>query len=70
MKEILKSSRHLQFFIITIVLIQLSHQFYLPGLAPVNYCKESEKTKSCKVSELENVSSSPTKPETGSKEGS
>jgi hypothetical protein len=46
----LNSSRHLQIFIIIIGFFHLSQQFYLPGLAPVNYCKESEKTKSCKVS--------------------
>lgn len=29
---------------------QLTHTFYLPGLAPVNYCKETETSPTCKVS--------------------
>lgn len=49
MEKIQSSSRLILIFVLTIGFSQLSHQFYLPGLAPVNYCKESEKTKSCKV---------------------
>ena len=32
----------------TVVIISTVDGFYLPGLAPVNYCKEGV-TKSCKV---------------------
>lgn len=32
--------------------IELSNCFYLPGLAPVNYCKEGETSQTCKVSEF------------------
>lgn len=28
--------------------------FYLPGLAPVNYCRESESSSLCKVSVTQN----------------
>ena len=33
----------------TWVIISTANGFYLPGLAPVNYCKEKDVTKSCKV---------------------
>jgi len=37
------------FVIGTLVIISTANGFYLPGLAPVNYCKEQDVTKSCKV---------------------
>jgi hypothetical protein len=37
------------FVIGTLVIISTANGFYLPGLAPVNYCKESDEPKSCKV---------------------
>lgn len=36
------------FVIGTLVIISTANGFYLPGLAPVNYCKEKDVTKSCK----------------------
>lgn len=33
----------------TLVVISAANGFYLPGLAPVNYCREKEVTKNCKV---------------------
>lgn len=51
----LYTSRHIIFLILFLKNLQLISAFYLPGLAPVNYCKDSEKTKSCKVSKITQV---------------
>lgn len=33
-----------------VCVVQLTGAFYLPGLAPVNFCKKAESSKACKVS--------------------
>lgn len=43
------SSSPCVFLIVFLGVIRISHQFYLPGLAPVNYCKGIDTSKSCKV---------------------
>lgn len=39
--------------IIITFLSSICHGFYLPGLAPVNYCRKSESNGQCKVSSIE-----------------
>ena len=34
-----------------LICLNVCYGFYLPGLAPVNYCRESEASSQCKVSE-------------------
>lgn len=33
-----------------LICLNVCYGFYLPGLAPVNYCRESEASPQCKVS--------------------
>lgn len=35
-----------------LVCLNVCFGFYLPGLAPVNYCRDSESSPQCKVSSL------------------
>lgn len=48
------SSHHLLLKLIFFGLITVNRAFYLPGLAPVNYCKPTEKSNACKVSKISN----------------
>lgn len=46
------SSHHLLLKFIFFGLITVNRAFYLPGLAPVNYCRPTEKSHACKVSKI------------------
>lgn len=34
------------------LILHQANAFYLPGIAPVNYCRVEEQSDSCKVSEI------------------
>lgn len=49
-----RCSRLLIYIFSILLIVQLipsSQQFYLPGLAPVNYCTNSDVSQNCKVSQ-------------------
>jgi hypothetical protein len=43
-----------QIFSSILLLLHLSYGFYLPGLAPVNYCIKNKQSDSCKVKQFSN----------------